>query len=305
MRRGVSSQTSNPALPLARPILRPILDTHIHVFQVSRPGGVPWPPPHAELYRDILPAAYEAAARPLGIIGSGVVEASNLHADTRWVLDQIAGNDFFPFVVAQLEIGAPDFEAKLDEITQDARVVGIRGFLWSPTLTISATQVAQLRLLGKRGMTLDLISRGDLNPKDKIDKLAAAVPNLRMIIDHLGGAKGAVPDSHWMDDMRMLARRPNVFIKLSSLYDMFNPAADDNHPWTAPQELSAYRAHFDVIFESFGPQRILFGSNWPVCTLAGSLADEIRIVEEYLDKLGPKVRDAVMHENARSFYRRV
>jgi L-fuconolactonase len=296
----VSSQ-SLPVLPLARPIL----DTHIHVFKVSRPGGVPWPPPHAELYRDILPAAYEAAARPLGIIGSGIVEASNLHADTQWVLDQVAGNDFFPFVIAQLEIGAPDFETKLDEISRDPRVVGIRGFLWSPTLTVNATQVAQLRLLGKRGMTLDLISRGDLNPKDKIDKLAAAVPNLRMVIDHLGGAKGVQPDSGWMDDMRMLARRPNVFIKLSSIYDMFNPAADDNHPWSAPQDLASYRPHFDVIFESFGPHRILFGSNWPVCTLAGSLADEIGIVEEYLTKLGPKVRESVMHENARSFYRRV
>ena len=298
---GVTSQTAMPALPLPRPIL----DTHIHLFQVSRPGGVPWPPAHAELYRDILPGAYEAAARPLGIVGSGIVEASNLHSDTRWVLDQVAGNDFFPFLVAHLEVGAPDFEAKLDEIAREPKVVGIRGFLWSPTLTVDATQVAHLRLLAKRGMTLDLISRGTLNPKDKIDKLAAAVPNLRMIIDHLGGAKGAVPDSQWLDDMRTLARRPNVFVKLSSLYDMFNPAADDNHPWTAPQDLASYRQHFDVLFESFGPSRVLFGSNWPVCTLGGSLADEIRIVEEYLSKTGGRVREAVMHENARAFYRRV
>ena len=283
---------------------RPILDTHIHIFQVTRPGGVPWPPHHAELYRDVLPAHYEAAARPLGIIGSGIVEASNLHTDTRWVLDQTAGNAFFPFVVAQLEVGAPDFEAKLDEIARDPRVVGIRGFLWSPAMTLDAQQTAHLRALGKRGMTLDLISRGNFNPKDKIDALVSAVPGLRVIIDHLGGAKGSTPDSVWMDDMRMLGRRPNVFLKLSSLFDMFNPAADDNQPWTAPLDLASYRQHFDVVFEAFGPKRVVFGSNWPVCTLGGSLADEIRIVEEYLATAGPQVRNAVMYENARDFYRR-
>ena len=291
--------TSTPTPP------RPILDTHIHLYQVSRPGGVPWPPREsAGLHRDVLPAEYEAAARPLGIIGAGVVEASDRHEDTRWVLDRIHGNDFFPFVVAQLPVGAPDFGARLDEIAADPRVVGIRGFLWNPTLTLDATQLDHLGALARRGLSLDLISRGDRNPKDKVDALAAAVPGLRVIVDHLGGAQGTTPEPAWIADMQRLGRRANVAIKLSALFDMFNLAANENHPWVAPTDLAAYRPHLDVVFDAFGPDRILFGSNWPVCNQAGDLAEEVRLVEEHLAPRGARVRDQVMCDNARAFYRR-
>jgi L-fuconolactonase len=284
---------------------RPILDTHIHLYQVSRAGGVPWPPPEANnLYRDVLPADYEAVARPLGIVGVGVVEASNLHGDTRWVLDRIEGNDFFAFTVAQLPIATPEFPAQLAEIAADPRVVGIRGFLWSPALTLDPVQLTHLRALAGRGMTLDLISRGDFNPKDKVEALLAAVPELRVIIDHLAGARGTTPSPQWIADMKRLAARPNAYLKVSSLFDMFNPGPDDTQPWTSPATLDAYAPHLDVALDAFGPERLLFGSNWPVCAQGGSLAREIELCEAWLAPHGAKVRDAVMHDNARRFYRR-
>jgi L-fuconolactonase len=286
----------------------PILDTHIHIFEVTRSAGVPWPPPaNHTIYRDTLPAHYKAEAQPLGIVGAGIVEASPLHADTRWVLDQMAGDPFFPFFVAQLPIGAPDFEEALAEIAEDPRVVGIRAFLWSPAMTLDQLQLQHLRALAGRGMTLDLISRGAFNPKDRIAKLADAVPSLRIIVDHLAGAKGdpaGAVDPQWAEDLHKLARRPGVFLKLSALFDMWNPAADETQPWTAPKEARAYAPWFDLALEAFGTQRVLFGSNWPVCNLAGNLAEEIGIVEDYLRPLGP-ARDRVMHDNARAFYRRV
>ena len=287
------------------PARGPIYDTHIHLWNATRPSGVPWPPPeNTRLFRDVLPADYEAAARPLGIVGTGIVEASDRHEDTGWVLDVTRGNAFFGFLVAQLEIGAADFVSKLDEITADPRVVGLRGFLWSPTLTLAPEQRLHLQALAARGLSLDIISRGDFNPKDKLDALAGAVPDLRIVVDHLGGARGTQPDPKWAADMRRLARHANVHVKLSALYDMFNPGADETHPWQAPTDVAAYRAHFDVLFEAFSPQRLLFGSNWPVCTMGGSLADEIAIMEEYLAPLGQPIRDAVMHDNARRVYRR-
>jgi L-fuconolactonase len=288
---------------------RPILDTHIHLFEVTRPGGVPWPPAaNKTIHRDTLPAHYKDEALPLGVVGAGIVEASPLHGDTRWVLDQIAGDPFFPFLVAQLPIGAPDFEAALAEIAEDPRVVGIRAFLWSPRLTLDQVQLEHLRALAGRGMTLDIISRGDLNPKDRIAALADAVPSLRIIVDHLAGAKGdpgGTVDQQWASDLRKLASRPRVHLKLSALFDMWNPAADENQPWTAPKDARSYAPWFDLALEAFGAQRVLFGSNWPVNKLAGSLAEEIDIVEDYLRPLGPAVRDRVMHDNAREFYRRV
>jgi predicted TIM-barrel fold metal-dependent hydrolase len=284
---------------------RPIVDTHIHFFQPSRPGGVPWPPPGSDLFRDVLPAEYEALARRSGILASGIVEASPLHEDTAWILGQIAGNDFFPFYVAQLELGSAGFEGQLEEIAADARVVGLRGFLWSPTLTLDDRQRAHLHALASRGMILELISRGGLNPKVVVDRLAAAVPALRIVIDHLGGARSERVDPVWEADMRRLAARPNLHVKLSSLFDMFNTTGDESKPWDAPKEVAAYRAHLEVLMSAFGEDRLIWGSNWPVCTLAGTLEEEIQILEEYLRPLGREARDKVMFRNAILFYRRL
>src|SRR5260221_668029 len=144
---------------------RPIMDTHIHIFQVTRPGGVPWPPPTSPLYHDSLPAPYKAMAQPLGITSTGIVEASPLNSDTEWILNQIVGDPFFKWYVAQLDLGSTDFLRNLNHIGTFPQVVGIRGFLWSPTLTLDATQVANLHRLADRGMSLDIISRYSLNPK--------------------------------------------------------------------------------------------------------------------------------------------
>jgi predicted TIM-barrel fold metal-dependent hydrolase len=288
---------------------RPIVDTHIHLFQVDRAGGVPWPPKeNAVLYKNSLPADYEAVARPLGVVASGIVEASPLQTDTQWVLDKVAGNAFFPFYVAQLEIGSADFVKNLDEISKDKRVVGIRGFLWSPpAITLDAKQLADLRELARRGMTLDLISRGTLNPKAKVIELARAVPDLRIIIDHLAGAKTAAVDPQWQKDIKELALNKNVYIKFSSFFDMFNPSptGDESMPWTATKMVADYKPHFDALFEAFGADRLIFGSNHPVVVLGGSMKDEIDLAEAYLAPLGKEVRDKVMFSNAIFFYRRV
>jgi L-fuconolactonase len=289
---------------------KPIVDTHIHLFDVDRPGGVPWPgPDNPHLYRSSLPAGYEEVARPLGIIASGIVEASPLQGDTRWVLDRVAGNPFFPFYVAQLEIGSPEFLANLAEIAADPRVVGVRGFLWSPAagITLDGAQLEHLRALARHGMILELVSRHGVNPKEKIERLAQAVPELRIIIDHLAGARGSTPDAGWLADVRRVGAHRNVHIKFSSFFDMFNPSptGDESVPWLAPRDLAPYRAHFDALYEAFGPDRLIFGSNYPVVAMGGSLADEIALAEAFLADKGKAARDQVMCRNALLFYRRL
>jgi predicted TIM-barrel fold metal-dependent hydrolase len=130
------------------------------------------------------------------------------------------------------------------------------------------------------------------------------VPNLRIIIDHLAGAKGAVPTPEWELSMRRLADLcPNLYIKFSSFYDMYQ-VGDGNTPWQAPTDLAAYKAHFDVLMTAFGEDRLIWGSNWPVSDLGGTFADQIRLAEEYLAPFGHVVRDKVMFKNALLFYRR-
>jgi L-fuconolactonase len=285
--------------------MRPILDTHAHFYQVTRPGGVAWPPRGSgTLDRDHLPAHYEAAVRPLGFVGAVLVEASPLHEDTRWVEERATDKTFYPAFVAALDVTARDSEERLAELVRNPWVVGVRAFLWSGEIDLDDRQRALLAKLDQNGMTLDLISRKSTNPKPRVDHLAAAFPSLRIIINHLGGAAGREPSSAWTSDIELIAARPNVHMKLSAIFDMFNTGPDESVAWTSPLEVDAYRPHLDVIFAAFGPERVIFGSNWPVTEMSGSVADEVRIVEGYLEPRGTSVRDRVMHDNARGFYRR-
>src|SRR2546421_652441 len=177
---------------------RAIIDTHIHIYQVTRPAGVPWPPKENKiLYKDYTVADYKAMAKEHGITGAVIVEASPIFEDNLKILADTKGDKFYKGLVGNLEIGKPDFVASLDKLAKDPRVPGIRAFLWAPTLIPDETQIAHCKELAKRGMTLDIISRATLNPKEKVEKLADAVPNLRIIIDHLAGAKAPSPSPEW------------------------------------------------------------------------------------------------------------
>jgi L-fuconolactonase len=285
---------------------RPIVETHIHFWQVSRPGGVPWPTPaEGPIYRDVLPPEYEPIARRNGIVTAGIVEASGIVEDNQWILDLVRRDGFYSFFVGNLEIGAATFAADLARFARDRRFVGIRGYLTGPAegITLSPAQLASLRDLAQRGMSLDIISRGTKNPKDQVQALCTAVPDLRIIIDHLGGAKGPPPiDPTWELEIRRLADVcPNVYMKFSSFYDMYAPG---DVVFPSPTNLDAYKAHFDVLMTAFGPERLIWGSNWPVITLHGTFEDQIRLAEEYLAPFGHEIRDMVMFKNALRFYRR-
>ncbi|MFC1762808.1 amidohydrolase family protein [Planctomycetota bacterium] len=294
---------AHPLLTLADQYPNAIVDTHIHFFEVTREGGVPWPPKGKTLYRDTLPADYKEVAEPLGIISSGIVEASNLHRDNLWVADLIEGDDYFPFFVARLPIGAPEFLSQLDELMAREKFVGIRGWLGDQE-TINDQQFEHLQILSDRGLTLDLLSRGNLHPKLKIHKLAQRLPQLRIIINHLAGAKGERVDPQWEKEMALLASNPNVYMKFSSFCDMFNTGSDDTNPWDSRKDLAAYVDHFWVLMKTFGPDRLIWGSNWPVPEMSGGIAQQVSLAEEFLEPLGKEVRDKVMYRNALTFYQR-
>jgi predicted TIM-barrel fold metal-dependent hydrolase len=290
----------------APPGKRPIVETHIHFWQVTRPGGVPWPTPaEGPIFRDVLPPEYTPMARANGVVSAVVVEASGIVEDNQWILDLIRNDRFYAAFVGNLEIGAPTFARDLARFARDPRWVGIRGYLTGPAegITLSPAQLASLRDLARRGMTLDIISRGTKNPKDQVQALCTAVPELRIIIDHLGGAKGPPPvDATWELEVRRLADVcPNLHMKFSSFYDMYAPG---DVVFPSPTDLDAYKAHFDVLMTAFGADRLIWGSNWPVTNLHGTFEAQIAIAEAYLAPFGHAVRDKVMFKNALAFYRR-
>lgn len=284
---------------------RPIVETHIHFWQTSRPGGVPWPTAaEGPIFRDVLPAEYTAYAKAQGVVAAGIVEASGLVEDNQWILDLVKNEPFYSFFVGNLEIGAPTFTRDLARFAADPRFVGIRGYLTGPAegITLTPAQLTNLRDLADRGMTLDIISRGTKNPKSQVLQLCTAVPNLRIIIDHLGGAGPNPVNATWEADIRRIAAAcPNLHMKFSSFYDMYAPG---DVVFASPTDLGSYKPHFDVLMSAFGENRLIWGSNWPVITLHGTFEAQIALAEQYLAPLGTATRDKVMYKNALAFYRR-
>jgi L-fuconolactonase len=308
---------------------KPITDTHVHLYQPSR-SGVAWPPSaNTTLYKDYLPQAYVDMAATITsstILGSGIVEASPWIDDTQWVLGEVAkitNKAFFPWYVAQLDIGSADFITnltsylKVDAMTNpDAdKIVGLRVYLWSGSIDpTNAIQNANLKEVQRLGLTLDVISRGtppmELNPKAQVVALAKAFPGIRIIIDHMAGAKipAAMPPATWMADIASLAAQPNIFIKWSAFFDAANATGDESKMWTAPKDMASYQGIFDALFTAFGEDRLIWGSNYPVALLAGTVQEELTIAEAYLatkTTTNPNARDKIMFKNAIMFYRRV
>ncbi len=236
-------------------------------------------------------------------------------------MSQVKGNDLFFNYAAQLDISSKDFIKNLDMnasgmtadgVDRSVMVSGLRVYLWSAAIDpTDPTQAANLAELQKRGMTLDVISRGqppnEKNPKAQVVALATAFPKIRIIIDHMGGAKidTAMPDPRWMADIASLAAHPNVYVKLSAFFDAANATGDESMPWSAPKDMASYRPIFDALWSAFGEDRIVWGSNWPVAKLAGTIAEEVKIAEDYLATKTQPQRDKVMFSNAILFYRRV
>lgn len=283
---------------------RPIVETHIHFWQPSRQGGVGWPSAaEGPIFRDVLPPEYIAFAKAQGVVSAVVIEASGAVEDNQWILDRLTDPFYYAFV-GNIELGSPGFAANLTRFAADPRYVGIRGYLSGPAegITLSAAQLASLNDLANRGMSLDIISRGTLNPKSKVLALCKAVPNLKIIIDHLGGASGATPDPTWTADIKNIASScPNLYMKFSSFYDVYAPG---DVVFASPTGLASYKPHFDVLMSAFGENRLIWGSNWPVITLHGTFENQIAIAEQYLAPMGLDVRDKVMFKNALAFYRR-
>jgi predicted TIM-barrel fold metal-dependent hydrolase len=108
-----------------------------------------------------------------------------------------------------------------------------------------------------------------------------------------------------MADIMSLAAQPNVYVKWSAFFDAANATGDESKPWTAPKDVAMYKGIFDALWTTFGEDRIVWGSNWPVAKLAGTLAEEVAIAEAYLATKTSAQRDKVMFKNAILFYRRV
>lgn len=276
-----------------------IIDTHTHFYDPSRPGGVPWPPKdNAVLYRAVLPPDYPLRRGANRVAGAVVVEASPLVEDNQWILDLAVEHKFIRGFVGNLPVGTPAFAGLVDRFAKNPifRGIRIRGMKLDGALEDDAL-VADLKCLADHDLSLDLVGPDALPFAEGI---ADRFRTLRIILDHLPGLRldGGPIDKAWADAMASVASRRNIFIKVSGLVE-----ATGKRDGSAPGDPEFYRPALDLIWHVFGPDRLLYGSNWPVSEMYSPIKTVQRIALDYFASRGPDAVEKVFSGTAKKAYR--
>ncbi|MCW0218120.1 MAG: amidohydrolase family protein [Prosthecobacter sp.] len=275
-----------------------VIDTHTHFYDPTRPEGVPWPPKGTPLHRKVMPADWKALANPLGIRETVIVEASPWVEDNQWILDLAAQEKCIVGFVGNLDPNDPDFAANLKRFSANPLFRGVR---WRGNLVqLNANEdkvLAGAKRLADYGLELDVNGPPDTLPLAA--KLAADVPDLRIVINHVGSAgdpKALKPE--WQTNIQKVAIQPNVFMKVSGLMEQVKGPEGQ-----APQETDYYLPILDHLWDSFGADRLIYGSNWPVSDRGAPYEAVFNMVSEYFHAKGLDAAEKYFWKNSLTAYR--
>ncbi|QIL77629.1 amidohydrolase family protein [Hymenobacter sp. HDW8] len=247
------------------------------------------------LRRDFLPPELHPILQEHGFEGCVAVQADQSEGETAFLLELAAKHDFIKGVIGWVDLRAENIEERLAYYNQFAKLKGFRHILQGETdraLMLRPEFRRGISALGQYGFTYDLL----ILPDQLVyaTELAAAFPNQAFVLDHL--AKPLIKAGElkpWRRDIQALAERENVLCKASGLL-----TEADWQRW----QPADFRPYLDVVFDAFGPKRVLFGSDWPVCEVAGGYSRTIALMEDYLASFSPSEQAQFWGDNADSFY---
>jgi L-fuconolactonase len=274
----------------------PIIDAHQHFWKFD-PVRDRWITDEMkDLQRDWLPVDVENIFRENHVTGSVVVQADPSENENDFLLDLADQYSFIRGVVGWIDLRSERIEEKLKYYSQFSRMKGFRNLLQGEKQRDSMLDPAFQRgisLLNKYGFSYDLLILPD--QLGHAQKLVAAFPDQRFIIDHLAKPpirQGIISD--WKSNMGKFAQYQNVYCKISG---MVNEA--DWKYW----EEKDFRPYMDTAVETFGTKRLIFGSDWPVCLLAASYDEVKRIADNYFNSFTIAEQADFFELNALAFYR--
>lgn len=270
------------------------IDSHQH-FWFYNPERDTWITDEmAAIRRDFLPADLEPVLKANGIDGCVAVQADQSEAETTLLVSLANAYDFIKGVVGWVDLRANNLYDKLETYSQYEEIKGFRhvaqaepdDFLMRPEV------IRGIRQLAAFDFTYDIL----IYPSQlkAALHLVREVPEVKFVVDHLAKpniTKGEI--NRWSNWMSELAKQPNVHCKLSGMV-----TEADWHNWSKKD----FFPYLNVAFEQFGPDRLLFGSDWPVCLVAADYTQVKTIVEEYVAPWGDEVRAKVFGGNAVGFY---
>lgn len=256
------------------------IDSHQHFWKISR-GDYSWMRPTMKvLHRDYLPGDLRPHLKQHRIDKTVVVQAAPNVAETDFLLGLAQEHDFIAGVVGWLDMDSDDFPALFEKYLAKAKFIGLRPMLedlLEDDWILRQRVRHALSLVAERDFPFDLLIRPRNLPS--VLKILEKQPGLRAVIDHISKPEIRTQRLEpWKSLLREAAAHKNVWCKLSGMVTEADPGA-----WT-PEHLKPYVEH---VLECFGPERIMFGSDWPVCLLAGSYDQVIEsfdtILKPHLD----------------------
>jgi len=275
-----------------------VIDCHTHFYDPTRPEGIPWPPKTSPLYRQVLPKHLRALPQAVKVTGTVIVEASNRLEDNQWLLDLAADDPFIVGIVGHLNPGQSDFAAHVKRFAAAKLFRGIRVNQKLVESMLAAGQLDDFKLLEQHDLELDV--NGGTETPAVASHLAERLPELRIVINHLGNVRidKNPPPADWTKAMQAAGRKQGVFCKVSALVE--GAARGGRKP---PSDVAFYRPYLDVVWDAFGDDRLIYGSNWPVSERAADYKMLQQIVLDYVTDRGPDVVVKFFSQNAKRAYK--
>lgn len=275
----------------------PKIDSHQHFWELERfPYEWLKAPAVEKICQDFLPCDLERELKKAGIDSCVFVQTQHSLEETQWVLSLADANPFIAGVVGWVDLASPDCEEQLLKLKKHPKFVGVRHVVHDEPdadFIVRLEVLRGLETLEKHDVPFDLLFYVEHLPHAVT--LAQKFPRLKMVIDHL--AKPHIKAQrldNWFANFHAAAAYPNIYCKLSGMI------TEADHGQWMPSDLTIY---IEKALQCFTPQRLMFGSDWPVCLLAGGYERVVEALDQNLGALTPTEREAIWGRTAAFFYR--
>ncbi|MEJ8844125.1 amidohydrolase family protein [Lacibacter sp. H375] len=271
-----------------------IIDTHQHFWKYD-PVNYSWINDDMQVIRkDFLPGDLAVVVNEHKLTGTIAVQADQTEEETDWLLKLAGNNDFIQGVVGWVDLRSSNIDDRLQHYQQFKKLKGFRHVLQGeePSFMLQKDFLKGISKLNQFGFAYDIL----IFPQhlEAALQLVAQFPQQRFVVDHV--AKPYIKDGkidEWKTGMKQLAQHSNVYCKISGMV-----TEADWKNWTAGQ----LKPYIDVVADSFGLDRIMYGSDWPVCLVASSYKKWLQTVKDYFNSYSAEEQEKVFSGNAIKFY---
>jgi len=272
-----------------------VIDAHQHFWRFNpvRDGWIT--NEMAAIRRDFLPGDLELELDACGVDATIAVQADQSEAETEFLLELAEGNRRISGVVGWVDLQSAEVERRLEHFSRYKKLRGVRHVAQAEADDRFLVRPEFVRGVGKLkgfGLAYDILIYPRQLPA--AIELVGKLPEQKFVVDHLAKPEiQARKLEPWAAQIREIAANPNVFCKLSGMV-----TEADWKSWKAAD----FEPYLDVVFDAFGGQRLMFGSDWPVCLVAGSYGQVKNIVESYVDHRANSAKSAIFGDNVKRFY---